>query len=106
MDKTLLRASLVRAIRSFFQAIVAQMPTGFVITPMMIQHFKISYAYVILAILANAVLYAFVSFATCMVGGLPEVEAGKVLGSDMQTLYDTYDDFEFKREQEEKESEV
>lgn len=73
MNKELLKASWVRAYRSFLQAIVAQIPTGFVITPVMIQHFKISYVYVIVAILCNAVLYAVASFATCMIGGLPEV---------------------------------
>lgn len=74
MDKELLKAAWVRAYRSFFQALVAQIPSGFVITPAMIQYFKVSYLFVILAIVANAVLYGFASFVTCIVGGLPEVE--------------------------------
>ena len=104
MDKTLIRASLVRAFRSFLQAIVAQVPAGFVVTPAMIQYFKIGYLYVVLAILINALIYAAVSFATCMIGGLPEVEAGELLGTGIQTLYEAYpDEFE---ETEEEESEV
>ena len=74
MNKELLKAAWVRAYRSFLQALVAQIPAGFVITPAMIQYFKISYIYVILAIMANAALYAFTSFITCIVGGLPEVK--------------------------------
>ena len=90
MNKTLLMASLTRAIRSFFQAIVAQIPAGFVITPAMLQYFQVGYVYVILAIFCNALLYAIVSFGTCIIGGLPEVEAGKVLGTGVQTIYDEY----------------
>ena len=80
MDKELLKASWIRAYRSFLQAIVAQIPAGFVITPAMIQYFKVGYIYVILAILANAALYAATSFATCLIGGLPEVNT-------LNTLY-------------------
>lgn len=81
MNKTLLKAAWVRAYRSFFQGIVAQIPGGFAVTPIMIQHFKISYVYVIIAILCNAALYAFTSFVTCMVGGLPEVQLADTLYS-------------------------
>lgn len=81
MNKTLLKAAWVRAYRSFFQGIVSQIPAGFAVTPIMIQHFKISYVYVIAAILCNAALYAFASFVTCMVGGLPEAQL-------QETLYD------------------
>ena len=56
MDRELLKAAWVRAYRSFLQAIVAQIPGGFVVTPAMIQYFKITYVYVILAIIANAVI--------------------------------------------------
>ena len=74
MNRELLKAAWVRAYRSFLQAVVAQIPAGFVITPAMIEYFKVSYLYVVLAIIANAVLYALASFITCMLGGLPEVE--------------------------------
>ena len=92
MDKTLIRASFVRAYRSFLQAIVAQIPGGFVVTPAMIQYFKIDYIYVVLAVLINALIYAAVSFATCIIGGLPEVNATELLGADLQTLYNEYPD--------------
>lgn len=81
MDRELLKAAWVRAYRSFLQAIVAQIPGGFVVTPAMIQYFKITYIYVILAIIANAAVYAFVSFVTCIAGGLPEVNVAKTLDS-------------------------
>lgn len=81
MDRELLKAAWVRAYRSFLQAIVAQIPGGFVITPAMIQYFKITYIYVILAIIANAAIYAFVSFVTCIAGGLPEVNVANTLYS-------------------------
>lgn len=81
MDRELLKAAWVRAYRSFLQAIVAQIPGGFVVTPAMIQYFKITYVYVILAIIANAAVYAFVSFVTCIAGGLPEVNVAKTLNS-------------------------
>ena len=74
MKRELLKAAWVRAYRSFFQAIVAQVPAGFVITPAMIEYFKVSYLYVLLAIIANAALYALTSFITCMLGGLPEAD--------------------------------
>jgi hypothetical protein len=80
MDKNnLLKAAWIRAYRSFLQAIVAQIPAGFVITPAMIQYFKIGYIYVIIAILCNAAIYSFTSFVTCMVGGLPEVNLADTL---------------------------
>ena len=85
MNKELLKAAWVRAYRSFFQALVAQIPAGFVITPAMIQYFKIGYIYVILAVIGNAALYGLASFVTCIVGGLPEVQLE-------QTLYDLDND--------------
>lgn len=83
MNKELIKAAWVRAYRSFFQALVAQIPAGFVITPAMIQYFKVSYLYVLIAIVANAALYALASFATCIVGGLPEVEMQGLLEAEM-----------------------
>lgn len=94
MNKELVKAAWVRAYRSFFQAIVAQVPGGFVITPAMIQYFKISYIYVILAVIGNATLYGLVSFITCIVGGLPEVQLE-------QTLYDLDNDPHTEEEDEE-----
>ena len=94
MNKDLVKAAWVRAYRSFFQAIVAQIPGGFVITPAMIQYFKIGYIYVILAVICNAALYGLASFITCIVGGLPEVQLE-------QTLYDLDNDPNTEEEDEE-----
>lgn len=85
MNKELLKAAWVRAYRSFLQAIVSQIPAGFIITPAMIQYFKVGYVYIIIAIVCNAALYAFASFVTCIVGGLPEVALA-------DTLYDLDND--------------
>lgn len=79
MNKELLKAAWVRAYRSFLQALVAQIPAGFVITPAMIQYFKVGYIYVILAVVCNAALYGLASFVTCIVGGLPEVDLSHTL---------------------------
>lgn len=79
MNKELLKAAWVRAYRSFLQALVAQIPAGFVITPAMIQYFKIGYIYVVVAVVCNAALYGLASFITCIVGGLPEVELTNTL---------------------------
>ena len=87
MTKELLKAAWIRAYRSFLQALVSQIPAGFVITPAMIQYFKVSYFYVILAIVFNAVLYALTSFATCIIGGLPEVELQETLYSLDNVVY-------------------
>ena len=92
MDKTLLRAALIRGLRSFLQAIVAQIPAGFVVTPAMIQYFKTTYIFVVLAIIINALIYGVVSFISGIIGGLPEANAGELLGSGMQTIYHTYPD--------------
>ena len=94
MNKELLKAAWVRAYRSFFQALVAQIPAGFVITPAMIQYFKVGYIYVILAVIGNAALYGLASFVTCIVGGLPEVQLE-------QTLYDLDNDPHNEEEDEE-----
>lgn len=79
MNKELVKAAWVRAYRSFLQALITQIPAGFVVTPAMIQYFKISYIYVILAIIANASLYGLAAFITGIVGGLPEVSLKNTL---------------------------
>ena len=92
MNKELLKAAWVRAYRSFLQAIVAQIPAGFVITPAMIQYFKVGYIYIILAVIGNAVLYALASFVTCIVGGLPEVNMAETLYALDNEPYDEDED--------------
>lgn len=82
MTKQFWEAAWTRALRSFLQAIVAQIPAGFVITPAMIQYFNVSYLYVILAILANASLYALASLGTSVITGLPEVDKVEFMEGD------------------------
>ena len=98
MNKELVKAAWVRAYRSFFQALVAQIPAGFVITPAMIQYFKVGYIYVVVAVICNAALYGFASFVTCIVGGLPEVQLAN-------TLYDLDNDSPEDMEEDEEEIE-
>lgn len=110
MNKTLFKAAWVRAYRSFLQGIVAQIPAGFVITPAMIQYFKVSYIYVIVAILCNAALYGLASFVTCIVGGLPEAQLQETLydldnegDEEYMEEYDSLDDEEEEDEESEEE---
>lgn len=95
MDKTFWYATLIRALRTVCQTAVASIGSALVLT-------DVNWAVVVSASALAGLLSVLTSIAT----GLPEVKAGEILGSDMQTLYDTYDDFEFEKEQEEKESEV
>lgn len=73
MKKELIRASFVRALRTFLQVLAMSLPTGFIVTPAMIQHFDKGLLWTVLAWVATAFLSALGSFLTCIVGGLPEV---------------------------------
>lgn len=95
MDKTFWYATLIRALRTICQTAIASIGTAMVLT-------DVNWVFVVSASALAGLLSVLTSIAT----GLPEVEAGAVLGTRMQTLYDEYDDFEFEEEQEEKESEV
>ncbi len=101
MNKELLKAAWVRAYRSFFQALVAQIPAGFVIPPAMIQYFKVGYIYVILAVIGNAALYGLASFVTCIVGGLPEVQLADTLYALDNDPYIEEEDYEEDEDDEE-----
>lgn len=90
MNKELLNAALVRAERSFLQAIIVGIPEGFVITPYMIEHFNIEYVYVIVALLATALLYAFASFCHALLGGLPEATYQQSYYMDAEEPPDSY----------------
>lgn len=94
MTKDFWKATGIRALRSFFQAIVSQIPASFVITPAMIQYFNIGYVYVIIAIIANAILYAFASVVTSVVTGLPEVEYAQHIYMSEDEPEDSYYDEE------------
>ena len=73
MKKELVRASFVRALRTFLQVLTMSLPTGFIVTPAMIQHFDRGLLWTVLAWLATALLSALGSFLQGILGGLPEV---------------------------------
>ena len=93
MDKTFWRATLIRAVRTICQTAVATIGTAMAVT-------EVNWIYVLSASALAGILSVLTSIAT----GLPEVEAGELLGTGIQTLYEAYpDEFE---ETEEEESEV
>lgn len=73
MKNELVKASLIRAVRTFIQVLTMSLPAGFVITPAMIQHFDKGLLWTILAWIATAFLSALQAFLTGIIGGLPEV---------------------------------
>lgn len=73
MKKELVKASFVRALRTFLQVLAMSLPTGFIVTPAMIQHFDKGLLWTVLAWVATAFLSGVGSFLTGIVGGLPEV---------------------------------
>lgn len=93
MDKTFWRATLIRAVRTICQTAVATIGTAMAVT-------EVNWLYV----LSASALAGILSILTSIAAGLPEVEAGELLGTGIQTLYEAYpDEFE---ETEEEESEV
>ena len=93
MDKTFWRATLIRAVRTICQTAVATIGTAMAVT-------EVNWLYV----LSASALAGILSVLTSIAAGLPEVEAGELLGTGIQTLYEAYpDEFE---ETEEEESEV
>lgn len=81
MDKTFWRATLIRAIRTICQTAVASIGTAMVVT-------DVNWIYV----LSASALAGILSVLTSVAAGLPEVDAGELLGSGMQTIYNTYPD--------------
>ena len=75
--------------RTICQTAVASIGTAMVVT-------DVNWLYVLSASALAGILSVLTSIAT----GLPEVEAGELLGSGMQTLYGEYPD-EFEEEEEE-----
>lgn len=73
MKKELVKASFIRALRTFLQVLAMSLPTGFIVTPAMIQHFDKGLLWTVLAWVATALLSGIGSFLTGIVGGLPEV---------------------------------
>jgi hypothetical protein len=91
MDKTFWRATLIRAIRTICQTAVASIGTAMVVT-------DVNWIYVLSASALAGILSVLTSIAT----GLPEVDAGELLGTGIQTLYSEYPD-EFEPDDEESE---
>lgn len=83
MDKTFWYATLIRAIRTICQTAVATIGTAMVLT-------DVNWMYVLSASALAGILSILTSIAT----GLPEVEAGELLGTNIQTLYDEYPDLD------------
>ena len=73
MSKELVKASFIRALRTFLQVLAMSLPTGFIVTPAMIQHFDKGLLWTVLAWVATALISGIGSFLTGIVGGLPEV---------------------------------
>lgn len=92
MDKTFWRATLIRAVRTMCQTLSATIPAGFVVTPVMVEQLDWKVVYVVIAWLATGLLGGISSVITSIATGLPEVDAGELLGSGMQTIYHTYPD--------------
>ena len=89
MDKTFWRATLIRAVRTICQTAVATIGTAMAVT-------EVNWLYV----LSASALAGILSVLTSIAAGLPEVEAGELLGTGIQTLYEAYPD-EFEEEEEE-----
>lgn len=93
MNKTFWRATLIRAVRTICQTAVATIGTAMAVT-------EVNW----LQVLSASALAGILSILTSIAAGLPEVDAGEILGTGIQTLYEAYpDEFE---ETEEEESEV
>lgn len=93
INKTFIRAMLIRAVKTICQTAIAIISTGAVVLS------DVNWMYV----LSASALAGILSILTSVAAGLPEVEAGELLGTGIQTLYNEYPD-EF--EQTEEESEV
>lgn len=89
MNKTFWRATLIRAVRTVCQTAVATIGTAMAVT-------EVNWIYVFSA----SALAGILSVLTSIAAGLPEVEAGELLGTGIQTLYEAYPD-EFEEEEEE-----
>lgn len=81
MDKTFWRATGIRCLRTFLSTILGVFAGGKLVT-------EIDWKFT----LVSAISATLVIFITCILAGLPEVEAGQLLGSGMQTIYNTYPD--------------
>lgn len=83
MSNHFIKATIIRAIRSFFQSLASNLPAGLVVTPVMLQTLDINILYVIAAYLATALLHSIASVVTSIVTGLPEADYEEYLHMDV-----------------------
>ena len=94
INRTFIRAMLIRAVKTVCQTAIASIGTAMVVT-------DVNWMYV----LSASALAGILSILTSIAAGLPEVEAGELLGTGIQTLYNEYPD-EFEQTEEEEGKEV
>lgn len=83
MSNHFIKATIIRAIRSFFQSLSSNLPAGLVVTPVMLQTLDINILYVIAAYLATALLHSIASVVTSIATGLPEADYEEYLHMDV-----------------------
>ena len=71
---TFIKYALIRALKTTCQELATTIPAGIIVTPVMVQHFDIAVAYVIIAWLCTGLLGGVASLLTSVATGLPEVE--------------------------------
>lgn len=96
----LIKAAMIRALRTAIDYIIGSIPAGFVVTPAMIENFEPEHArIVVLAWLATGIVTVLVAFLLGIKTGLPEVQSAiEATDEDMEGVeaepYDVqnYDD--------------
>lgn len=71
---TFIKYALIRAVKTTCQELATTIPAGIIITPVMVQHFDISFLYVAVAWLLTGILGGLASLLTSIATGLPEVK--------------------------------
>lgn len=70
----LIKASLIRALRTVCQTLASMLPVGAVVTPSLLQSMDWSFLFVILAWLGTGALSGVASLLTSIATGLPETK--------------------------------
>ena len=91
MDR-FIKATLIRAIRSFCECLVSTIPAGVVITPVMVENLNWHFVYVILAWLGTALFHTFLVVIAAVATGLPEVDLAGWDDDETDEEYDTEDE--------------
>lgn len=69
-----IKYALIRAVKTTCQELATTIPAGVIVTPVMVQHFDISFLYVAVAWLLTGILGGLASLLTSVATGLPEVK--------------------------------